>query len=543
MNYYELIYLIKELNIKFLDEKVQRIISPQKNILECYIGNGCIRFHAVPPSPFIYARSWQAGKKKNVVEFFPELYGKKFIAATITQRDRYLGVQFEEGYWLWFEVFGSKTNTYLVKDERFIGSFKKDILLQNETRNRWLRAQLTQSTHSPELDHGTEEAIRNVKEAKDAIINWNPNFERSHLKELLALQIPFPIAKIDLHDAYTSWESTLAMKAKFQVLMDGSRTLIPAELIGKDVKEEFEGLSDLIYVHEIKNIKDHDFKRRRTSYEKQLHKLRRNISTQLLQLQKAMSNERKADQWEVFGHLIMTLAHKGYPDKNNVSMDNYFDENKRVEIEVQPEKTYSENASSYYERAQKARETRREVEVHIPALVQKKEQVEQAISALEEVLDHKSLDDWATRFQDLGLEWNRPRGKQGGGSPKKERVSRPFFEFKVMGYDVWIGKHARSNDELLSMANKDDIWLHAKGVSGSHVLIRSQKHQPNKSIIEIVASFAAHQSKAKGSAWVPVIYTPKKYVRKAKNAPPGAVIVQKEQVVMVEPEAPKNLSY
>ena len=93
------------------------------------------------------------------------------------------------------------------------------------------------------------------------------------------------------------------------------------------------------------------------------------------------------------------------------------------------------------------------------------------------------------------------------------------------------------------MANKDDIWLHAKGVSGSHVIIRSQKHQPNKSIIEIVASFAAHQSKAKGSAWVPVIYTPKKYVRKAKNAPPGAVIVQKEQVVMVEPEAPKNLSY
>ena len=92
-------------------------------------------------------------------------------------------------------------------------------------------------------------------------------------------------------------------------------------------------------------------------------------------------------------------------------------------------------------------------------LVEKKEQVEQAITALEEVLDYKSLDDWSTRFQDLGLEWSRTRGKQSGGNPKKESASRPFFEFKVMGYDVWIGKHARSNDEMLSMANKDDIWF------------------------------------------------------------------------------------
>ncbi len=77
MNYYELIYLIKDLNIKFNDATLDRIISPQKNILECYIGDGCLRFHAVPPSPYLYIRSWQSGKKKNVVEFFPEVYGKR----------------------------------------------------------------------------------------------------------------------------------------------------------------------------------------------------------------------------------------------------------------------------------------------------------------------------------------------------------------------------------------------------------------------------------------------------------------------------------
>jgi predicted ribosome quality control (RQC) complex YloA/Tae2 family protein len=93
---------------------------------------------------------------------------------------------------------------------------------------------------------------------------------------------------------------------------------------------------------------------------------------------------------------------------------------------------------------------------------------------------------------------------------------------------------------MLSLAHKDDIWLHAKSVAGSHVILRAQQKIPDKSVIEIAASFAAHQSKAKGSEWVPVIYTPKKYVRKAKNSPPGTVIVQKEQVVMVQPMEPRD---
>jgi predicted ribosome quality control (RQC) complex YloA/Tae2 family protein len=110
----------------------------------------------------------------------------------------------------------------------------------------------------------------------------------------------------------------------------------------------------------------------------------------------------------------------------------------------------------------------------------------------------------------------------------------------VSGFSIWIGKNARSNDKMLSLAHKDDIWLHAKSVAGSHVIIRAQQKIPDKAVIEIAASFAAHQSKAKGSEWVPVIYTPKKYVRKAKNSPPGAVIVQKEQVVMVQPMEPRD---
>jgi predicted ribosome quality control (RQC) complex YloA/Tae2 family protein len=101
-----------------------------------------------------------------------------------------------------------------------------------------------------------------------------------------------------------------------------------------------------------------------------------------------------------------------------------------------------------------------------------------------------------------------------------------------------VGKNARNNDELtLKFAHKDDLWLHAKGVSGSHIVI---KHKANLSfpepLIQYAASLAAYYSSAAGSEWVPVLYTPKKYVRKPKGAHAGQVSVEREEVVLVQPK-------
>ncbi len=101
-----------------------------------------------------------------------------------------------------------------------------------------------------------------------------------------------------------------------------------------------------------------------------------------------------------------------------------------------------------------------------------------------------------------------------------------------------VGKHAKANDELtLKVANKDDLWLHAKDVAGSHVVIRHQagKNIP-KTVLERAAQLAAWFSKRKTDSLCPVIYTPKKHVRKRKGTAPGAVVVEKEQILMVEPK-------
>ncbi len=100
-----------------------------------------------------------------------------------------------------------------------------------------------------------------------------------------------------------------------------------------------------------------------------------------------------------------------------------------------------------------------------------------------------------------------------------------------------MGKNAAGNDELtLKYSFKEDLWLHVKDVAGSHVIIKYQagKKFP-KDVIERAAQLAAYNSKRKNETLCPVVVTPKKFVRKRKGDPPGAVVVEREEVIMVEP--------
>lgn len=120
---------------------------------------------------------------------------------------------------------------------------------------------------------------------------------------------------------------------------------------------------------------------------------------------------------------------------------------------------------------------------------------------------------------------------------ESEEKIKPFKYFQYQGYEIYVGKSAANNDVLsFKFANKEDLWLHAKDVTGSHVIIKHKNKDPFPiAIIEKAATLAAYYSKAKTSSLCPVSYTLKKYVRKAKKAPPGAVIIEKEKVLLVVP--------
>jgi predicted ribosome quality control (RQC) complex YloA/Tae2 family protein len=123
------------------------------------------------------------------------------------------------------------------------------------------------------------------------------------------------------------------------------------------------------------------------------------------------------------------------------------------------------------------------------------------------------------------------------GSPAAASPAELFKKVEYKGYVIYIGRNAKNNDLLTrQFAVKDDLWLHARDVPGSHVVI---KYQPGRKypseVIERAAELAAFYSKRKTDSLCPVIVTPKKYVRKNKGLADGAVIIDKEDVVMVVP--------
>jgi predicted ribosome quality control (RQC) complex YloA/Tae2 family protein len=124
---------------------------------------------------------------------------------------------------------------------------------------------------------------------------------------------------------------------------------------------------------------------------------------------------------------------------------------------------------------------------------------------------------------------------------KAQHSDLPFHEFNLQGYVVWVGKHAKANELLLnSYSRKNDVWLHARDVSGSHVLIRTVHGTQGlpKAVLEQAAALAAWFSKGKTQGWLPVQYTERKYVRKRKGGAPGEVLVEKEKVLIVQPGLP-----
>jgi predicted ribosome quality control (RQC) complex YloA/Tae2 family protein len=190
---------------------------------------------------------------------------------------------------------------------------------------------------------------------------------------------------------------------------------------------------------------------------------------------------------------------------------------KDVVIKLKKDLSPQDNAAHYY---RKQRNIKSENATRHDTLMRAQTKLEYLQSDYEQVIK-------ASQASDL-----KPFMKQ---QWEKEK-SLPFKVYEKNGYTIWVGKNASSNDVLTTQyAQKNDMWLHAKDVSGSHVVIKQQgAHFPND-VIHYAAQLAAYYSKLKGSSLVPVCYTLKKYVRKPKGMEPGQVVVDREEVMLVEP--------
>ncbi|KPM49361.1 hypothetical protein AFM12_01695 [Jiulongibacter sediminis] len=233
---------------------------------------------------------------------------------------------------------------------------------------------------------------------------------------------------------------------------------------------------------------------------------------------------------QAIGHLIMAYLHE-IPKESTLVTLNDFQTGKPLEIKLKKDLSAQKNAELYYRKAKKEKIEFEVLEKNLNSKEQEIETLKSQIETIEKTDSLKSL---------------RNHVKKEEITQKKSKIPKAedlFKVFEIEGYKIWIGKNAKNNDLLtLKYSHKNDTWLHAKDVSGSHVVIKEISGQKTpKRVLETAAGLAAWFSKKRNDTMVPVAYTPKKFVRKIKGTPDGAVMVEKEDVLLIEPIDPAIL--
>jgi predicted ribosome quality control (RQC) complex YloA/Tae2 family protein len=131
-------------------------------------------------------------------------------------------------------------------------------------------------------------------------------------------------------------------------------------------------------------------------------------------------------------------------------------------------------------------------------------------------------------------------GKQAKGKAVPPGGGVPLHVQSDDGFTILIGKNSRQNEEVtFHQATANDVWLHARGVPGAHVIIKAAGREVPRRTLEQAARLAAYYSQARGSTSVPVDHTQQRHVRHMKGGGPGMVIYERERTIHAEPDPPQ----
>lgn len=241
-------------------------------------------------------------------------------------------------------------------------------------------------------------------------------------------------------------------------------------------------------------------------------------SAKLQELQNSAKNRELAD-------IIMANLHAISPGASEATLFNFYND-QPVTIKLKKDLSPQKNAENFYRKA-KNQQTE---EQYLKDNIRKKEdKVLELEEHLENIEKADSLKELRAYLKETSLT----------ESLDETTEVLPYRTYSFDDFNIWVGKGATQNDAMLRYhAHKDDLWLHAKDVAGSHVLIKKhagRNYPPH--VKEKAASLAAWYSKRKNDSLCPVTCTPVKWVRKRKGAPAGAVVVDKEEEVLLVPPA------
>ncbi len=502
--------LSRQLRAEISGYSVHEIFSQQKNELIVVLEKGSERknirgmfnpeFCAISfPSVFNRAR-------RNSVDLFKPIIGTVILDVVQVENDRSFYFTLENGYSLLFKMHGNRANILLFHNgvllELFRNNFRGDLGIQLDALGK--KSDFTENLLES-VNGNYKQCMPTLGAAFDEFLikkgYWQSN-KSSRYKLLCELLLYLDSPEIFIHED----------PDKKPVL-----TLLRRNPEDRKYNLPTDALNDLFKRWVAEYLVNREKQQQILLISQQIEKAGFFIAAQL---QKISELEKKYS-YERLGDLLMANLHQVKPRSTVISLQDFYT-GELVLINLKSNLTPQDNAARYYRKSKKQR-----LEVgHLNESIASKEQL---IAEL--------------KLRLISLEKSGSKKELGNVPTFDEEPSNlPYHQVRFMNYEILIGKNAQKNEQLtFNVAQKNDLFLHACDVPGSHVIVRMKPGQNiPRPVLEKAAAFAAYSSKSKSESLVRIAYTSRKYVRKPKGMPAGTVVIEMEKTLLVRPEAFKK---
>ncbi|MFZ4589874.1 MAG: NFACT RNA binding domain-containing protein, partial [Ignavibacteria bacterium] len=320
------------------------------------------------------------------------------------------------------------------------------------------------------------------------------------------------------------------LKPKEFILYNNEETIVPSltSLLAYEnySKENHKDINELI-THFYRRYKFYSSRKEiKSSLTDSVDSKIKRTKSRISNLQTAITEAGNSDKFKRYGDILFSNIHN---IEKGLSVYEHTDEEtgEKDKIKLNPLISVSNNATNYYNKYKGMKNSVAELEKKVKVL-------------------GKELTELEKQREVLIAENNFKNLKKMSKTEEKEMETEklPFRIFKIdEKFEVWVGKDSASNDLLtMKYASQYDLWFHVRGSSGSHTILKflDKNLTPEKSLILQAAAIAAYYSKARNGKHVPVAYCERKYVKKRKGFNQGAVVMEKEKVIFVDPNVPES---
>ncbi|MCW8803667.1 MAG: NFACT RNA binding domain-containing protein [Ignavibacteriaceae bacterium] len=519
------------------DSRIEEIFSQEKSKLVIVVSNNSEEYYlelcVIPGNSYLNVRNNYSRAKKNTVNFFDTVLGEKIVSLQIANDDRIIKLKCSRSE-IFFTIRGKFTNVFFFNadsqvhgfksvDEQTIASIKKEfagkIFLDG-----WNQIKLLPASQENYLDEiRTKYPILGseiIKEVKARLRSDSSDNIPDLLTEILnEVRSSNPCVFIDEkeQEAHLGFEKFKSFpftdKRSFESLIDAVNFLLSKRYYLKDK-----------YL-KVKIIRNH--------IEKEIKK----VSNKIQNLQGLVERGTKEEEYNKYGKLLLANLGSIKSRMSSIIVEDIISGGEKIKISLNPELSPQKNVDYYFDKSRSEKISFVKNRQLFENAKKDYEHLKNMENSLNEIESSKELDELMKKL----------KIKQPQETETKENLGLKFKQYLIENkYRVFVGKDSKNNDLLTTrFAKQNDYWFHARGASGSHVVLRVEntKESIPKNVLKKAAALAAYHSKAKTAGVVPVAFTFKKYVVKKKGDPVGTVHLLREDVLLVRPEIPNGCEF